>query len=264
MSMNNRISNRRHFLATTAAALGGALLAPRALAMRHGGAAEAVMAPVPLALPKAGAGYALPRLGYAVDALEPFIDARTMEIHHGRHHAGYLRNMNAVLGDKPSLAAEPLESLLGRLHQLDPSTQTALRNNAGGYYNHTLFWEIMAPAPYDAPVGPLAKAINSAFGSLDAMKQQFKAAALGQFGSGWAWLVVKDDGALAVTATPNQDNPLMRGLVPQPGTPVLGIDVWEHAYYLHYQNRRGDYVDAWWNLVNWPRVGQLFAAISGK
>jgi Fe-Mn family superoxide dismutase len=247
-------------MATAAAALGGALLAPRAMAMGHGGHAEAVMAPLALDLPKgADGGYQLPELAYARDALEPFIDARTMEIHHDRHHAGYLNNMQKALAEAPELAGQPLEAVMAGLK---PGERTGLRNNAGGYYNHALFWETMAPAPNDQPVGQLAKAIDKAFGGLESMQQAFKAAALGQFGSGWAWLCVDGGGKLFITSTPNQDNPLMKYLVERPGSPVLGLDVWEHAYYLHYQNRRGDYVDAWWNVVNWQRVGQLYASIT--
>jgi superoxide dismutase, Fe-Mn family len=191
----------------------------------------------------------LPNLPYAFDALEPHIDARTMEIHHGKHHATYVAKLNeAIAGTE--LEGKSLEDIC-RFH----SDKPAVRNNGGGHWNHSLFWTLMGPGKGGAPAGELAAAIQAKFGSFDEFKAQFKNAALGRFGSGWAWLVVKD-GALAITSTPNQDNPLMDGS----GAAVLGLDVWEHAYYLNYQNRRPDYVDAFWNVVDWDAVSRLYAA----
>lgn len=191
----------------------------------------------------------LPPLPYAPAALEPHIDARTMEIHHGKHHATYVAKLNeAIAGTE--LEGKSLEEIC-RHHCAKP----AVRNNGGGHWNHSLFWTLMGPGKGGAPTGELAAAIQAKFGSFDEFKNQFKNAALTRFGSGWAWLVVKD-GALAITSTPNQDNPLMDNS----GTPVLGLDVWEHAYYLNYQNRRPDYVDAFWNVVDWDAVSRLYAA----
>ena len=206
---------------------------------------------------------ALPDLPYAYDALEPTIDARTMEIHHGRHHAAYARNLANALRDDPSFAARPLESLLADIPLLPSNIQTSVRNNGGGHWNHNLFWEVMSPDGGGTPVGVLAEAINAQYGDFATMREQFSQAAATRFGSGWAWLMVDENGALAVSSTPNQDNPLMRGLVDDLGTPILGLDVWEHAYYLHYQNRRGDYIDAWWNVVNWPHVDTLYRMALG-
>lgn len=198
--------------------------------------------------------YQLPDLPYAFDALEPHIDARTMEIHHDRHHAAYVSNVNAALEGYPALAGQSIEAVLSEITSVPESIRTAVRNNGGGHANHSLFWQIMSPNGGGQPDGALADAINSAFGSFDAFKDEFTRAALGRFGSGWAWLVV-DGGGLIVKSTANQDSPLMDG-----ETPVLGIDVWEHAYYLKYQNRRGDYVAAWWNVVNWPEVARRYEA----
>ncbi|MGA0845767.1 MAG: superoxide dismutase [Luteolibacter sp.] len=207
----------------------------------------------------------LPALPYDFAALEPHIDARTMEIHHGKHHAGYVKNLNAALEKAPALASKPLEELLSDLPSVtDESLRTALRNNGGGHWNHTLFWETLAPADKTSKVSEaLTAAINGSFGSMDAFKQTMTDAAAKRFGSGWAWLIYRD-GKLAVTSTPNQDNPLMKGLVPENeiGTPILGIDVWEHAYYLHYQNRRADYLVAWWNVIHWAAVSERFAALT--
>jgi Fe-Mn family superoxide dismutase len=200
--------------------------------------------------------FELPPLPYAEDALEPNIDARTMSIHHDKHHAGYTNNLNKALEGHADLAAKSIEELLGDLNSVPEDIRTAVRNNGGGYANHSLFWRIMGPDGGGAPSGDLAKAIESAFGSFDAFKEEFSKAAGSRFGSGWAWLYVKD-GKLAVTSTPNQDTPLMDG-----NTPILGLDVWEHAYYLNYQNRRPDYVSAWWNVVNWSAVADNFAAAS--
>jgi Fe-Mn family superoxide dismutase len=198
--------------------------------------------------------YTLAPLPYPADALEPHFDKQTMEIHHGKHHAAYVNNVNDALKDQPELAALPVDELIKNLAKVPEGIRGKVRNNAGGHVNHTLFWSLLQKdAP--APTGPLADAINAAFGDLAGFKAKFKEACLGRFGSGWAWLVVKD-GKLAITSTPNQDNPVMDGA----GTPILGLDVWEHAYYLKFQNRRADFVDAFWNVVNWSKVAELFAA----
>lgn len=197
--------------------------------------------------------FTLPNLAYAHDALEPHIDARTMEIHHGKHHNGYTNKLNAAI-EGTDLAGKSIEDILANVS----SASTGVRNNGGGYYNHCLFWEVMSPNGGGAPSGALASAINDAFGSFDAFKQAFSSAAGTRFGSGWAWLIKKADGSLAVTSTPNQDNPLM-DLAEEKGTPLLGLDVWEHAYYLNYQNRRPDYVSAFFNVINWEAVAAKFA-----
>jgi Fe-Mn family superoxide dismutase len=196
----------------------------------------------------------LPKLPYAYDALEPHIDARTMEIHHTKHHQAYINNLNAALEKAPELKQKSLEDLLRGIQQVPEAIRTAVRNHGGGHANHTLFWQVMAPKAGGRPSGRLGEAIGSTFGSFEAFKEQFSAAAAGRFGSGWAWLVVKD-GTLAVESTANQDSPLMDGK-----TPILGLDVWEHAYYLHYQNRRPDYIAAWWNVVHWDEVARRFDA----
>jgi len=199
--------------------------------------------------------FELPPLPYAVDALEPYIDARTMSIHHDKHHAGYTNNLNNALEGNPALASKSVESILAGLDSVPEAIRTAVRNNGGGYANHALFWSIMGPDAGGEPTGELAAAINSKFGSFDAFKDAFSKAAATRFGSGWAWLYVDGNGELAVGSTPNQDTPLMDG-----NTPILGLDVWEHAYYLNYQNRRGDYIAAWWNVVNWDVVADNFAS----
>nr|WP_106779925.1 superoxide dismutase [Lysinibacillus timonensis] len=197
--------------------------------------------------------YELPKLSYAYDALEPNIDARTMEIHHTKHHNTYVTNLNAAV-EGTEFAGKDLLDLISNIDALPADKQTAVRNNGGGHANHTLFWEILAPGGATSPSGELASAIDAKFGSLDNFKDEFAKAAAGRFGSGWAWLVV-DGGELAVTSTPNQDSPVMEGK-----TPILGLDVWEHAYYLNYQNRRPDYISAFWNVVNWDVVAEKFAA----
>ena len=196
--------------------------------------------------------FQLPPLPYAEDALEPYIDARTMGIHHGKHHAGYTNKLNAAI-EGTELAGRTIEDILAGLDSVPEDIRTALRNNGGGYANHSLFWQIMSPDGGGEPTGELAAAIESAFESFGEFKAAFSAAAGGVFGSGWAWLVT-EGGALSVTSTPNQDTPLMEGR-----TPILGIDVWEHAYYLHYQNRRADYIQAWFKVVNWTKVSELYA-----
>ncbi len=200
--------------------------------------------------------FQLPDLQYAHDALEPHIDARTMEIHHGKHHAAYTANLNAALADHPGLHGKSANELVSDLAALPEAIRAAVRNNGGGYVNHAMFWQLMTPGGADAPGGELAAAINAAFGSVDEFKQRFAAAAVGRFGSGWAWLAADGDGSLEVLSTPNQDTPVMTGR-----TPILGVDVWEHAYYLNYQNRRPDYVAAFWNVVNWTVVGENYAAV---
>ena len=198
--------------------------------------------------------FSLPPLPYAVDALEPTIDKATMEIHHGRHHKTYIDNLNKALESHPDLQAKSVEDLLRGLKSLPEAIQGPVRNNGGGHANHTLFWTIMAPGAGGEPTGDLAAAIKSTFGDFAAFKAKIKENALGQFGSGWSWLALGSVGKLHALKTPNQDTPLMDG-----HTPLLGIDVWEHAYYLKYQNKRADYVDAWWNVVNWKAVGENFA-----
>ncbi len=199
--------------------------------------------------------FELPPLPYAEDALEPHIDSRTMGIHHDKHHAAYTNNLNAALEGHADLSSKSIEELLGDLSAIPESIRTAVRNTGGGYANHNLFWEIMGPDAGGEPTGDLAAAIDETLGGFAAFKEQFAKAAATRFGSGWAWLYVDGDGRLAVGSTPNQDTPWMEGK-----TPVLGLDVWEHAYYLNYQNRRPDYVSAWWNVVNWDAVAAKYAA----
>ncbi len=199
--------------------------------------------------------FELPPLGYAFDALEPNIDARTMEIHHDKHHAGYTKKFNAALQDSP-LAGQSLEEILSQINQSEE--HTALRNNGGGYYNHKLFWEVIAPNAGGQPEGELATAITATFGSFDNFATEFKDAAKTRFGSGWAWLVKTPDQKLAVSSSPNQDNPLMSG---GKDIPLLCIDVWEHAYYLHYQNKRGEYINNFFNIINWKAVAANFSAV---
>ncbi|CAM3408734.1 MULTISPECIES: superoxide dismutase [Paenibacillus] len=196
--------------------------------------------------------FQLPPLPYANDALEPHIDAQTMEIHHDRHHNTYVTNLNAALESAPELQDKSLEELISNLDAVPESIRTAVRNNGGGHANHSLFWEVIGPNGGGQPTGALAEAINNELGGFDKFKEDFTKAATTRFGSGWAWLVVKD-GKLAVTSTPNQDSPLMEGQ-----TPLLGLDVWEHAYYLKYQNKRPDYISAFWNVVNWEEVGKRY------
>lgn len=198
--------------------------------------------------------HVLPPLPYAFNALEPHIDARTMEIHHGKHHATYVNKLNEALANFPELQSKTVEELLSSLAVMPDSIRGAVNNHGGGHLNHTIFWNNMSPKGGGKPSGPLADAINSAFGSFDAFKEKFNAAAAGRFGSGWAWLCVESKGGLVVKDYPNQDNPLKDGL-----KPIMGLDVWEHAYYLNYQNRRPDYVTAWWNVVNWSDVAERFA-----
>ena len=199
--------------------------------------------------------FELPALPYPSNALEPHIDQQTMEIHHGKHHAAYVANLNKALEGHPELQSKSLEELLTGLAGLPEAIRTAVRNNGGGHANHSLFWNLLSPNGGGAPTGAVAGAIDRAFGSFDAFKTQFAAAGMGRFGSGWAWLIANADGTVAITSTPNQDTPVMDG-----GKPILGVDVWEHAYYLKYQNRRGDYLAALWNVINWDEVNRLYAA----
>ena len=197
--------------------------------------------------------YELPKLPYAFDALEPHVDARTMEIHQDKYHQAYVDDLNKAVANEPGLAKLPVEDLLRGFASVPDAIKTAVRNHGGGHANHSLFWEIMGPGAGGAPTGALATAIDGAFGSFTALQEKVNAAAMGQFGSGWGWLVVAD-GKLDVIARPNQDSPLAEGK-----TPILGVDVWEHAYYLHYQNRRADYLKAWWNTVRWDKVAERYA-----
>jgi Fe-Mn family superoxide dismutase len=205
--------------------------------------------------------HTLPALGYAYDALEPHIDAKTMEIHHTKHHQAYITNLNNAIAGKADLEAKSAKDLIKDLASVPEDIRTAVRNNAGGDVNHSFFWKVIAPGGATAPTAEVAAAIDKAFGSFDAFKEAFAKAATTRFGSGWAWLVKKPDGTLAVTSTANQDNPENSAeFGGGTGTPVLGLDVWEHAYYLHYQNRRPDYVTAFWSVVNWDVVAKNFAA----
>ncbi len=200
--------------------------------------------------------YTLPPLAYPYNALEPHIDARTMEIHHTKHHQAYINNVNNAIKGKADLESKSVEELIASINAIPEDIRNVVRNNGGGHANHTFFWTIMGPKAGGQPKGKVAAAINQAFGSFDAFKEKFAQAATTRFGSGWAWLSVTKDGKLEVSSTPNQDSPLMEGK-----TPILGIDVWEHAYYLHYQNRRPDYVAAFWNVVNWQEVERRFNSI---
>lgn len=234
--------NRRSFIHAGGAALAGSVLT----------ATQAQAAALALELPK---------LPYAPEALEPHIDAVTMGIHHGKHHAAYIKNLGDALKTAGLSKTDALE-LITDIKSLPEGAQNAIRNNGGGHVNHTWFWNWMAPAGGPGPDGKLAAALQSTFESLDNFKKLFAEAGTKRFGSGWAWLIVKSGGKLAITSTPNQDNPLMKGIVPDTdlGTPILGLDVWEHAYYLKYQNKRPDYIAAWWNVVNWPEAARQFAA----
>ncbi len=197
--------------------------------------------------------FQLPELPYSYDALQPHIDAQTMEIHHSKHHQGYTNNLNNALEKHPELKEKSIEDLLSNLSAVPEDIRTAVRNNGGGFYNHKLFWNMMSPDGGGEPSGDLKSAINGKFGSLDGFSEKFRSTAAGQFGSGWGWLVVNKDGDLDIVSTPNQDNPISNG-----HSPILGVDVWEHAYYLKYQNKRGDYLQHWMNLVNWDYVADLY------
>jgi Fe-Mn family superoxide dismutase len=202
--------------------------------------------------------YELPALPYPNAALEPNIDARTMEIHHDRHHAAYVTNLNKALEGSPELASKPINELIADLDAVPDAVRTAVRNNGGGHANHSFFWKIMSPEGGGEPTGALASAIDEAFGGFTGFKEKFSAAAMARFGSGWAWLAQGKEGKLEIISTPNQDNPIMDGK-----TPILGVDVWEHAYYLKYQNVRAEYLKAWWNTVDWPAVDQYYTLAQG-
>jgi Fe-Mn family superoxide dismutase len=202
--------------------------------------------------------FELPPLPYSYDALEPYIDTETMHLHHDKHHAAYVNNLNAALQGHP-FANLPVEEVVRRLNEIPENIRTAVRNNGGGHVNHTMFWEIMTPGGSKTPTGELATAINAKFGSFDAFKAAFNDAGVKRFGSGWAWLILTKRGELEITSTANQDSPLM-----EDAFPVLGNDVWEHAYYLKYQNRRPDYLNAWWNVVNWDEVAKRYAHARGR
>lgn len=196
-------------------------------------------------------------LPYAHDALEPFIDKQTMEIHHGKHHNAYVTNLNKAIAGNAALEGKSIEALIGDLASVPENIRGPVRNNGGGHWNHTFFWRIMGPKAGGVPTGKLGADIAAAFGSFDAFKEKFEAAGVGRFGSGWAWLIKNKEGKLEIVSTPNQDNPLMgKAIAGCEGTPLLGCDVWEHAYYLKYQNRRPDYLKAWWNVVNWAEVAK--------
>jgi Fe-Mn family superoxide dismutase len=235
--------NRRDALktlgASAAAVISGAILSP----------AEAAQA-------AASGPFTVPALGYAFDALEPYVDAQTMQIHHDKHHGAYVNNLNAAVSKAPELAKKSVEDLMASLASVPETIRTAVRNNGGGHINHSLFWQIMTKNPGGKPAGELAKAIDKRFGGLASFQDQFTKAAMGVFGSGWAWLTVDGSKELAIESTPNQDNPWMAGK-----TPVLGIDVWEHAYYLKYQNRRAEYVAAWHNVINWDFVSERYSKL---
>ena len=198
--------------------------------------------------------HSLPSLPYAADALEPHVDAQTMQIHHSKHHQAYVTNLNAAVEKAPELATWSVDDLCRRINDVPDAVRTAVRNNGGGHWNHSLFWQLMSPSGGGEPTGALGSAITASFGSFSTFKEQLQAAGVGRFGSGWAW-VVADGGTLSISSTPNQDNPMMEGK-----QAILGVDVWEHAYYLKYQNRRADYLAAWWNVVNWTEVAHRFAA----
>lgn len=245
---------KRTFLKLTGAAGAGLLVSPF---LGCGGSTESEPVEAPKDAPPADFNpHVQSPLNYGFDALEPAIDAATMELHYGKHHAGYVRKLNAALESDVARRGLPLEAMLSTLGAED----AGLRNNGGGHYNHELYWRVMQPGGSSTPQGPLAQAIDERFGSFDGFKKEFAAAGARRFGSGWAWLIMDPQGQLQVTSTPNQDNPLMARLVDQPGSPLLGMDVWEHAYYLNYQNRRGDYIAAFMELVNWDVVGAQFGS----
>lgn len=245
---------KRTFLKLTGAASAGLLVSPF---IGCGNSTESESSETPKAAPPAEfTPHVQSPLNYGFDALEPGIDAATMELHYGKHHAGYVRKLNAALESDVARRGLPLEAMLATLGTED----TALRNNGGGHFNHELYWRVMQPGGASTPQGPLAQAMEERFGSFEGFKQEFASAGAKRFGSGWAWLIMDAQGQLQITSTPNQDNPLMARCVEQPGSPLLGMDVWEHAYYLNYQNRRGDYIAAFMELVNWDVVGAQFGS----
>ncbi|BAY62630.1 superoxide dismutase [Calothrix sp. FACHB-1219] len=245
--------NRRHFLFLLATGTG--TLALQACASAEQSPSGSQTSPEPK--PDTTGAIQLPPLPYAYDALEPHIDARTMQFHHDKHHAAYVKNLNAALEKYPKLKGRTVEDLLRQLDRVPEDIRKTVRNNGGGHVNHSMFWQIMKPQGGGEPTGAIASAIKENFGSFADFKKQFNAAGAAQFGSGWVWLVRNKAGKLEVTTTANQDTPLSQGLYP-----ILGNDVWEHAYYLNYQNRRADYLEAWWNVLNWDEINQRFAAAS--
>ncbi|MHB8586571.1 MAG: superoxide dismutase [Thermoplasmatota archaeon] len=211
--------------------------------------------------------FKLPELPYAYDALEPVIDKQTMEIHHQKHHGAYVNNLNTAIQGKAEWESKTVDQLVADLNKVPAEVRNAVRNNGGGHWNHSFFWQIMAPKGRGgggAPQGELARQIDADLGGLAKMKEDVNKAGVGRFGSGWAWVIVNAQGKLEIVSTPNQDNPLMMGVAEKTGTPILGIDVWEHAYYLKYQNRRADYLNAWWDLINWPKVAEHFSHAAKK
>lgn len=252
--MDNK-NSRREFLTTLAAlGVGVPVLASAACAAPDTVPRSADSLRPTSSSTETAMAHTLPPLPYAPEALEPHIDAQTMTIHHGKHHQAYVNNLNAAIEKAPEIAGWSLDDLCKRINEVPEAVRAAVRNNGGGHWNHSLFWQLMAPNAGGEPTGALGTAITSTFGSFAAFKEQFQAAGVGRFGSGWAWLV-SANGALSIMSTPNQDNPLMEGK-----HAVLGCDVWEHAYYLKYQNRRPDYLAAWWNTVNWAEAGKRFDA----
>ncbi|WP_017651914.1 superoxide dismutase [Fortiea contorta] len=245
--------NRRHFLFLLAAGTSSFALDACALAQTS----PAGNSSSPSTTPEAAGVIKLPPLPYPYEALEPHIDAKTMQFHHDKHHAAYIKNLNAALDKHPELKNRSVEELLRKLDRVPEDIRKTVRNNGGGHVNHTMFWEIMKPNGGGEPTGEIANAINQNFGSFAAFKKQFNEAGASRFGSGWVWLVRNKNGKLEVTSTANQDSPLTEGKYP-----ILGNDVWEHAYYLNYQNRRADYLDAWWNVVNWEEINKRLAAAS--
>jgi superoxide dismutase, Fe-Mn family len=248
--------NRRHFLTLLGATTGAASLS--VLGLGHNSrlwpieSADAVELS-PSILAASPDTFTLPPLPYDYNALEPYIDAETMQFHHDKHHAAYVKNLNAAVNRHPELKVMTAEELIRQIDQVPEDVRIAIRNNGGGHLNHSMFWEIMSPNGGGNPTGPVATAIRQSFGSFEKLKKTFNEAGTKQFGSGWAWVVMQPDGQLAVTATQNQDSPLMEGRVP-----IVGNDVWEHAYYLKYRNRRDEYLNNWWNVVNWESVNQRF------
>ncbi|MBA3920772.1 MAG: superoxide dismutase [Nostocaceae cyanobacterium] len=245
--------NRRHFLFLLGTATGAFALDACAFADNR---SQTSATPTPTTAPTAGA-FQLPPLPYAYNALEPYIDANTMGFHHDKHHATYVKNLNAAIAKHPELNGKTGEQLLRDLKNIPEDIRKVVQNNGGGHVNHSMFWKIMKPKGGGAPTGAIATAINQNFGSFDAFKKQFNEAGASRFGSGWAWLIRTPDGKLAVTSTANQDSPFTDG-----NYPIMGNDVWEHAYYLNYQNRRADYLTAWWNVLNWDEINNRFAQAS--
>jgi superoxide dismutase, Fe-Mn family len=239
--------DRRHFLFLLGASVGAFALDTHASAEK---------APISQTTPPGNTVYSVPPLPYAYDALEPHIDQATMQFHHDKHHAAYVKNLNAALDKHPELKSKPVEEMLRNLNSVPTDIRKIVRNNGGGHVNHSMFWQIMKPQGGGEPTGAIAKAINQSFGSFAAFKKQFNEAGVSRFGSGWVWLVRNND-KLEITTTANQDSPLSEGKYP-----IMGNDVWEHAYYLKYQNRRTDYLDAWWNVLNWDEINKRFAAAS--